>query len=79
MEAHRAGVQMKPLSEMTREELWSLEEYDIAELCKTSGVEVLLTSQNPISKMNSYKFRGWGCILADLEHLRLELQDKAAK
>jgi hypothetical protein len=72
---------MKPLSEMTREELFHLEDEEIEALTKAHKVPwFFVTGIDPVSKLQIHKARSWGSVICQLDRLRLELQqDKAAK
>ncbi len=63
---------MKPLSEMTREELWALEDEELA--------EVLVDHAKSLSALTLVMVNGRGVVKEYLNERRLELQqDKAAK
>jgi len=65
---------MKPLSQMTREELWALDESEIIELAHTHDVDTTTMGYDPKRLCSLIISRPVSYIRNDLEQLRLELQ-----
>ncbi len=66
---------MKPLSEMTREELWALNLTELCNLCDSNGIRSSDSFRMAHDDVQSCRRD----LIQYLDSLRLELQDKAEK
>lgn len=70
---------MKPLSQMTREELWALDGTSILELAKLHKIDTTFMEYDRKRMCNFVASRPLCFVRQDLDELRIELQQSAAE
>ena len=71
---------MKPLAQMTKDELWACDDESIEELRKEKKIPAFwVTGFDPLNNMKIYKALSVDDILIQLDTRRLELQQAAAE